>query len=122
MICIGAVLCSLALWFFFYLSNDPANFSPTTGTGRPYSMDSPTSTTPGAVRRAPGRLQARPNGRSSPGNEMLTLDQFLKEVNASDKFDKPKRLPRSDDAEGNNDNNSAVMDEVKYLSFNHSNN
>ena len=33
------------------------------------------STTPGLGRRTPGR--------SSPGSEMLTLDQFLKEANKS---------------------------------------
>ncbi|XP_005102971.3 girdin [Aplysia californica] len=70
------------------------------GLGRPYTMDQVEggnggrSTTPGLGRRTPGR--------SSPGSEMLTLDQFLKEANKS---------PRNN-ANNSNENSSNAQDEM----------
>ncbi|CAL1530395.1 unnamed protein product [Lymnaea stagnalis] len=60
-------------------NNTDYSFLP--GLGRPYVLDdsdpiSRRSTTPGLGRRLPGS--------ASPGSEMLTLDQFLKEANSSD--------------------------------------
>ncbi|RUS91281.1 hypothetical protein EGW08_000993, partial [Elysia chlorotica] len=73
------------------------------GVGRPYTMEAgdgqgKRSTTPGLGRRTPGR--------ASPGSEMLTLDQFLKEANKSPRSENGARRRTSNDSESRGSDNS----------------
>ncbi|XP_055879574.1 girdin-like isoform X3 [Biomphalaria glabrata] len=88
------------------------DYSTLPGLGRPYEIDELNSSdrrsiTPGPSRRIPGNI--------SPGSEMLTLHQFLKEANGSSSNSKTfDEIKRSHDSDSRSSDNSSSSFNSRY--------